>query len=58
MLRMLHKLTFFVWLAAVGLHVLGHLVELPRLAQGREPRRGPHCTPAGIERPRARVVAR
>jgi hypothetical protein len=28
-LRVLHKLTFFMWLAAVGLHVLGHLVELP-----------------------------
>ncbi|HUY58729.1 MAG TPA: hypothetical protein VMV16_03385 [Solirubrobacteraceae bacterium] len=28
-LRLLHKLTFFMWLIAVGLHVLGHLVELP-----------------------------
>ena len=28
-LRLLHKLTFFMWLVAVGLHVLGHLVELP-----------------------------
>jgi hypothetical protein len=28
-LRLLHKVTFFMWLAAVGLHVLGHLVELP-----------------------------
>ncbi len=25
-----HKVTFFIWLAATGLHVLGHLVELPR----------------------------
>jgi hypothetical protein len=24
-----HKVTFFVWLAATGVHVLGHLVELP-----------------------------
>jgi hypothetical protein len=24
-----HKFTFFVWLAATALHVLGHLVELP-----------------------------
>jgi hypothetical protein len=24
-----HKFTFFVWLAATGVHVLGHLVELP-----------------------------
>jgi hypothetical protein len=28
-LRLLHKLTFFVWLAAFGIHVLGHLAELP-----------------------------
>ncbi len=28
-LRMLHKLSFFAWLAAVGVHVLGHLAELP-----------------------------
>jgi len=29
MLRLLHKLSFFAWLAAVGVHVLGHLLELP-----------------------------
>lgn len=27
---LVHKVTFFAWLAATGLHVLGHLVELPR----------------------------
>jgi hypothetical protein len=27
--RVLHKLTFFAWLAAVGVHVLGHLLEMP-----------------------------
>lgn len=27
---LLHKITFFVWLAATGLHVLGHLAQLPR----------------------------
>jgi hypothetical protein len=26
---LLHKVTFFVWLAATGLHVLGHLLEMP-----------------------------
>jgi hypothetical protein len=33
---LLHKLTFFVWLAATALHVLGHLTEMPRAlrAQG------------------------
>ena len=28
-LRLAHKLTFFLWLASMGLHVLGHLLELP-----------------------------
>ncbi len=27
---LLHKVTFFVWLGATGLHVLGHLAEMPR----------------------------
>jgi hypothetical protein len=27
----LHKVSFFVWLAFTGLHVLGHLVEMPNL---------------------------
>ncbi|HEY2007268.1 MAG TPA: hypothetical protein VGG87_12495 [Solirubrobacteraceae bacterium] len=26
---LLHKVTFFVWLAATGLHVLGHLLQMP-----------------------------
>ncbi len=29
LLRELHKLTFFAWLAVVGVHVLWHLAELP-----------------------------
>jgi hypothetical protein len=28
-LRMLHKLSFFAWLAVVAFHVLGHLADLP-----------------------------
>ncbi len=28
-LRLLHKVSFFAWLAAVAVHVLGHLAELP-----------------------------
>jgi hypothetical protein len=32
-LRVLHKLSFFAWLAVVGIHVLGHLAELPRSAR-------------------------
>jgi hypothetical protein len=27
---LLHKITFFAWLAATGLHVLGHLAQMPR----------------------------
>ena len=40
-LRILHKLSFFAWLACFAIHVLGHLTELPgslravRRAQGR-----------------------
>ncbi len=40
-IRLLHKLTFFAWLAVVGIHVLWHLAELPagvravRRAEGR-----------------------
>jgi hypothetical protein len=29
-LRLAHKVSFFAWLAAVGVHVLGHLSELPK----------------------------
>lgn len=41
LVRELHKLTFFAWLAVVGVHVLWHLAELPagvravRHAEGR-----------------------
>ncbi len=36
----IHKVSFFVWLALTGLHVLGHLLELPPLLRadyGRSP---------------------
>jgi hypothetical protein len=35
-IRLLHKVSFFAWLAVVGLHVLGHLAELPRALRGGE----------------------
>ncbi len=35
-LLLIHKASFFVWLAATALHVLGHLAELPR-ALGSDP---------------------
>lgn len=31
---LVHKVTFFLWLGATGLHVLGHLVELPGALRG------------------------
>jgi hypothetical protein len=36
-----HKLSFFAWVAVFALHVLGHLVELPRLASADWRRHGP-----------------
>lgn len=45
MLRELHKLSFIAWLGAVGLHVLGHLFELPEalraVSRGEGRRRAP-----------------
>ncbi len=32
---LLHKVTFFVWGAATGLHVLGHLAEMPSAVRAR-----------------------
>jgi len=53
-LRMLHKLSFFAWLAVVGAHVLGHLAELPKAlkAVSREQRRT-----RGLPGTRGRVLA-
>ena len=36
-----HKLSFIAWVALMALHVLSHLVELPRLASADWRRRGP-----------------
>jgi hypothetical protein len=36
-----HKLSFFAWVALMALHVLGHLLELPRLAGADWRRDGP-----------------
>jgi hypothetical protein len=44
-LLLVHKASFFVWLAATGVHVLGHLGDLPRTLGPAESRR------AGVERP-------
>jgi hypothetical protein len=36
-----HKLSFIAWVALMSLHVLGHLLELPRLASADWRRNGP-----------------
>jgi hypothetical protein len=36
-----HKLSFIAWVALMALHVLGHLLELPRLASADWRRNGP-----------------
>jgi hypothetical protein len=36
-----HKLSFIAWVALMSLHVLGHLLELPRLASADWRRTGP-----------------
>jgi hypothetical protein len=36
-----HKLSFFAWVALMSIHVLAHLVELPRLARADWRRHGP-----------------
>jgi Na+/proline symporter len=40
-LKFAHKLSFIAWVALMVLHVLGHLLELPRLASADWRRRGP-----------------
>jgi hypothetical protein len=44
-----HKLCFFAWFALMAVHVLGHLLELPRLA--------PRTAPAGLAALGASVLA-
>jgi hypothetical protein len=36
-----HKLSFFAWVALMALHVLGHVLEVPRLASADWRRQGP-----------------
>src|SRR4051794_6134939 len=36
----LHKASFIVWVAATSIHVLGHLIELPRALRARLPGHG------------------
>ena len=54
----LHKITFIAWLAVTALHVLGHLVELPRALAARgapRPQLGRPGRRSRLARPAARV---
>ncbi len=51
-----HKLSFFAWVALMTLHVLGHLLELPRLASA-DLRRGPRFATVGGGAQRATALA-
>ena len=58
MVRLLHKLSFFAWLAVVGVHVLGHLIEMPaalRAVSRAERRR--HDLPGSLGRALAVLAA-
>jgi hypothetical protein len=46
-LQFLHKLSFIVWVAFISAHVLGHLLELPRLATSDWRRSAPEARLAG-----------
>jgi hypothetical protein len=50
-----HKLSFFAWVALMTLHVLGHILELQRLA-GADLRRGPGVAAVGGGAQRATVL--
>jgi hypothetical protein len=55
---LLHKVSFFVWLAVTALHVLGHLPEIRRgLVQGRKVR-GQVLATAGGDAPRPTPATR
>ena len=51
-----HKLSFIAWIALMTLHVLGHLLELPRLT-GVDLSRGGRVTPLAGARQRATALA-
>jgi hypothetical protein len=56
-LQFLHKLSFIVWVAFVSAHVLGHLVELPRLATPDWRRSAPEAVRLAAAGPRILLLA-
>lgn len=46
-LLLLHKVSFFVWLGFMGVHVLGHILEVPRAAAADWRRARPEAAVAG-----------
>ncbi|HEY2373226.1 MAG TPA: hypothetical protein VGH82_11900 [Gaiellaceae bacterium] len=53
----LHKASFVVWLGATAIHVLAHLVELPRAARRRVPGLATRCLLVGASLAAGAVVA-
>ena len=53
----LHKASFVVWLAATGVHVLAHLVELPRVFRVRIPGLAIRCALVGASLVAGAMVA-
>ncbi len=47
-LLLVHKASFFVWLAATAVHVLGHLPEVTRALDGGDAHRGRSLRPARV----------
>ena len=47
-LILVHKVSFIAWIVFMSLHVLGHLLELPRLASADWRRSGPREAGAGM----------
>jgi len=50
MVRQLHQASAIIWVVLTGLHVLGHLLELPRLLRTRRETRVNDAVPAGRRR--------
>jgi hypothetical protein len=56
-LKFLHKLSFIVWVAFIAVHVLAHLLELPRLATPDWRRSAPPAARLAGAGPRILLVA-
>lgn len=54
---LLHKVTFIVWIVAIGVHVLAHLPELPAaLTRSRQVHRDVHALRVALDSPARRLL--